>query len=468
MLFRYFKIFIVVTIFANFTTLVNSKDTPKSFADLAEKLMPSVVNISTTQTVVTKSNPFPGFEFPPGSPFEDMFKEFGTPQERKASALGSGFIIDEKGIVITNNHVIQGADDILVRVNGDKEYEATIVGKDPLSDIAVLQIKSNEKFLPVKFGNSNEARIGDWVIAIGNPFGLGGTVTAGIISARNRNIGMSRYEDFIQTDASINQGNSGGPLFNMNGEVIGINTAIIGQSGSIGIGFSIPSNNAKIVVDQLIKYGETKRGWLGVRIQYVTKEIADKEKLDKPRGALVQSVAEGSPSEKGGIKAGDIILEFDGKIINQMKELPLIVAQTEVGKTVNVKVWRNKREVIKKIKLGRLETSEDFGIQKADKTKNINIEGLKIKVRSISENDISSRKLPENTSGVLITQIDGDSPINYLNVENIIIEADGKKIKTPGDLKNIVNAALRSSDKTIKIVIYNNQNQKRSIGVKLD
>ena len=313
MLFRYFKIFIVVSIFVNFSTLVNSKDTPKSFADLAEKLMPSVVNISTTQTVVTKSNPFPGFEFPPGSPFEDMFKEFGTPQERKASALGSGFIIDKKGIVITNNHVIQGADDILVRVNGDKEYKATIVGKDPLSDIAVLQIKSNEKFIPVKFGNSDEARIGDWVIAIGNPFGLGGTVTAGIISARNRNIGMSRYEDFIQTDASINQGNSGGPLFNMNGDVIGINTAIIGQSGSIGIGFSIPSNNAKLVVDQLIKYGETKRGWLGVRIQYVTKEIADKEKLDKPRGALVQSVADGSPSEKGGIKAGDIILEFDGK-----------------------------------------------------------------------------------------------------------------------------------------------------------
>ena len=446
----------------------NAKDTPRSFADLAEKLMPSVVNISTTQTVVTKSNPFPGFEFPPGSPFEDMFKEFGTPQERKASALGSGFIIDETGIVITNNHVIQGADDILVRVNGDKEYEATIVGKDPLSDIAVLKIKSNEKFLPVKFGNSDEARIGDWVIAIGNPFGLGGTVTAGIISARNRNIGMSRYEDFIQTDASINQGNSGGPLFNMNGDVIGINTAIIGQSGSIGIGFSIPSNNAKIVVDQLIKYGETKRGWLGVRIQYVTKEIADNEKLDKPRGALVQSVAEGSPSEKGGIKAGDIILEFDGKKINQMKELPLIVAQTEVGKTVNVKVWRNKREVTKKIKLGRLETSEDFGIQKAEKSKNTIIEGLKIKVRPISENDISSRKLPTNTMGVLITQIDRDSPINYLNIENIIIEADGKKIKTPGDLKNIVNAALRSSDKTIEIVIYNNQNQKRSIGVKLN
>ena len=466
--FRYFKKFLVAIIILNFSTIAYSKDAPSSFADLAERLMPSVVNISTSQTIVSKSNPFPGFEFPPGSPFEDMFKDFGTPKKRKAYALGSGFIIDKKGIVITNNHVIQGADDILVRVNGNKEYEATIIGTDPLSDIAVLQIKSKDKFIPVKFGDSGKARIGDWVIAIGNPFGLGGTVTAGIISARNRNIGMTRYEDFIQTDASINQGNSGGPLFNMDGDVIGINTAILGQSGSIGIGFSIPSNNAKIVIDQLIKYGETKRGWLGVRIQYVTKEIADEEKLDKPKGALVVSVAEGSPSAKGGIKAGDIILEFDGKSINEMKELPLIVAQTEVGKTVDVKVWRNKREVTKKIKLGRLETSEDFNIQNSEKSKYITIEGLKIKVRPIYDSDIASRKLPENTKGVLISQIDGDSPINYLNVGNIIIEADGKKIKTPGDLKNIVNAALQSSDKSIEIVIYNNQNQKRSIGVKLD
>ena len=266
MAFRYFKKFLVAIIILNLSTTVYSKDVPRSFADLAEKLMPSVVNISTSQTVVTKSNPFPGFEFPPGSPFEDMFKDFGTPQKRKAYALGSGFIIDKRGIVITNNHVIQGADDILVRVNGDKEYEATIIGTDPLSDIAVLQIKSKDKFIPVKFGNSDKSRVGDWVIAIGNPLGLSGTVTAGIISARNRNIGMSRYEDFIQTDASINQGNSGGPLFNMDGDVIGINTAILGQSGSIGIGFSIPSNNAKIVINQLIKYGETKRGWLGVRI----------------------------------------------------------------------------------------------------------------------------------------------------------------------------------------------------------
>ena len=468
MVFRFFKIFLVGIIFFNFSTLVNSKDAPASFADLAEKLMPSVVNISTTQTIVTKSNPFPGFEFPPGSPFEDMFKEFGTPQQRKASALGSGFIIDAKGIVITNNHVIQGAEDILVRVNGDEEYEATIVGTDPLSDLAVLQIKSERKFQPVKLGDSDKARIGDWVIAIGNPFGLGGTVTSGIISARNRNIGMSRYEDFIQTDASINQGNSGGPLFNMDGDVIGINTAILGQSGSIGIGFSIPSNNAKIVIDQLIKYGETKRGWLGVRIQYVTKEIADAEKLNKPRGALVQSVADGSPSEKGGIKAGDIILEFDGKLINEMKELPLIVAQTEVGKTVDVKVWRNQREVIKKVKLGRLETSEDFNIKKAEGPKTTVIEGLKITVRALTDQDIEGRNLPKETTGAVITKIENDSPINYLKVNNIIVEAQKKKIKTVGDLKNIVNSALRSSDKTILIAIYNNQSQRRYIGVKLD
>ena len=248
------SIFIILFFFSLNATAQNY---PSSFADLAEKLMPSVVNISTTQVITTRTNPFP-FEFPPGSPFEDMFRDFGEPQQRRTSALGSGFIIDNDGRVVTNNHVIQGAEDIFVSVNGEKEYEAEIVGADPLSDIAVLKIKSNDKFSAVKFGNSDTARVGDWVIAIGNPFGLGGTVTSGIISARNRSIGLSRYEDYIQTDASINSGNSGGPLFDMNGDVIGINTAILGQSGSIGIGFSIPSNSAKKVINQLIKFGETK------------------------------------------------------------------------------------------------------------------------------------------------------------------------------------------------------------------
>ena len=467
MTFKKFQKLLIFFVFTNFILLNTARSAPNSFADLAERLMPSVVNISTTQTVSTNSNSFP-FQFPPGSPFEDMFKDFGTPQERQAYALGSGFIIDEKGIVITNNHVIQNAEDILVRVNGDEEYKAKIIGKDPLSDIAVLQIEADEKFIPVKFGDSDKSRIGDWVIAIGNPFGLGGTVTSGIISARNRSIGLARYEDFIQTDASINQGNSGGPLFNMNGDVIGINTAILGQSGSIGIGFAIPSNSAVKVINQLIEFGETKRGWLGVRIQIVTKEIAEAEELDKPRGALIVSVADGSPSDKGGIIAGDIILEFDGKLINEMKELPLIVAQTEVGKTVNVKVWRNKREVIKKITLGRLETSEDFNLKKAEVPKAKIIEKLKIEVRSLNTDDINKRKLPKDLTGVVITKIDQDSPINYLSINNIIVEADKKKIKTIGDLKNIINSAIRSSKKTIMIAIYNNQNQRRYIGVNLN
>ena len=461
--------FILVTLFLtlSFSTQSNSKTVPASFAELAEKLMPSVVNISTTQTVVTNTNPFP-FQFPPGSPFEDMFKEFGTPQERKSSALGSGFIIDEKGIVITNNHVIQDAEDIIVRVNGDEEFKAKIIGADPLSDIAVLQLETDKKFIPVAFGDSDKARIGDWVIAIGNPFGLGGTVTSGIISARNRSIGLSRYEDYIQTDASINSGNSGGPLFDMNGDVIGINTAILGRSGSIGIGFSIPSNSAKIVIDQLLEFGETKRGWLGVRIQDVTQEIADVEKLDEPRGALVASVADNSPSAKAGIKAGDIILEFNGVKINQMKELPAIVAKTKVGTNVKVKIWRNKKELTKNVLLGRLETSEDFKVTEKSSPVESTIENLKITVRKLNNEDISQRKLPNQTKGLVITKIENDSPLSSsIEVNSIIIEAQKKKIKTANDLDQIVNEVLKSNQKTILLVIYNSQNQRRYIGVKL-
>ena len=462
------KILFIILLSFNFNLVANSANMPASFADLAEKLMPSVVNISTTTTITTKSNPFP-FEFPPGSPFEDMFKDYGTPQKRQTSALGSGFIIDEKGLVITNNHVIQGAEDVFVRVNGEKNLKAKVIGADPGMDLAVLQIESDQKFTPVKFGDSDTARIGDWVIAIGNPFGLGGTVTAGIISARNRSIGLSRYEDYIQTDASINQGNSGGPLFNMDGDVVGINTAILGQSGSIGIGFAIPSNSAQKVINQLIEFGETKRGWLGVRIQTVTKDIADVEKLDEPRGALVASVAENSPSDKGGIKAGDIILEFDGQKINEMSELPRIVAETEVGKKVDLKVWRNKREITKQIILGRLETSEDFsqGLV-TEKPKEDEIEGLKIKVRLLTKDDIRDRNLPKNTTGLVITQIEKDSPINYLQVNNIIVEAQKKKINTIGDLDNIVKIALKGTEKSLLIAIYNNNNQRRYIGVKLN
>ena len=335
------KKIIYLLIFLNFTTF-QAKAVPESFADLADKLMPSVVNISTTQTIKTTSNSFP-FQFPPGSPFEEMFKDFQRPTERKASSLGSGFIINKNGTVITNNHVIQNAEDIIVRVNS-KEYKAKVIGADPYADLAVLKIDSKDIFTPVKFGDSDKARVGDWVMAIGNPFGLGGTVTSGIISARNRDINLTRYDDFIQTDASINQGNSGGPLFNLDGQVVGINTAIIapGQAGSIGIGFAIPANAASNVIDQLIKFGETRRGWLGVRIQEVTKEIAEIEKLEKPVGALVASVSENSPASKAGLKAGDIILKFDGKKIEKMRNLPKAVAGTKVGKSVTLEIWRNK------------------------------------------------------------------------------------------------------------------------------
>ena len=464
--------FTLIFVFLSFTTsLTHSKTIPNSFADLAEKLMPSVVNISSTQTIKTTSNPFP-FQFPPGSPFEDMFKEFNQPAERKATALGSGFIIDKTGIVVTNNHVIQGADDIIVSVNGSTEYKAKVLGKDPYMDLAVLKIESDEKFQPVKFGDSDKARVGDWVIAIGNPFGFGGTVTSGIISSRNRDIGLTRYDDFIQTDASINQGNSGGPLFNLDGEVIGINTAIIapGRTGSIGIGFAIPANPASNVIDQLIKFGETKRGWLGVRIQEVTKEIAEVEKLEKPEGALVASVSENSPADKAGIKAGDIILEFDGKTVDTMRTLPKLVAQTKVGKRVILEIWRNQKLITKKVLLGRLESSEQFKAEnkpEIDTSKYTKIEDLKISIRDLNKDDILKRELPKNTKGVVITEISDESPLMFVSVNDVIVELQKKKIISSKQFSDLVKEIIDSDEKTLYLAIYNSNNQRSYITVKL-
>ena len=463
------KILLILIIF-NFSIYSKAKAVPESFADLAEKLMPSVVNISTTQTVRTTSNQFP-FQFPPGSPFEEMFKDFQTPTERKASSLGSGFIIKENGMVITNNHVIAGADDILIKVNS-KEYKAKVIGADPYMDIAVLKMETKDKFKPVGFGNSDKARVGDWVVAIGNPFGLGGTVTSGIISARNRDIGMTRYDDFIQTDASINQGNSGGPLFNLKGEVVGINTAIIapGQSGSIGIGFAIPSNAASKVIDQLVNYGETRRGWLGVRIQEVTKEIAEAVELKKPEGALVASVGEKSPADKAGVKAGDIILKFDGKKIDTMRTLPKVVANTEVGKNVEIQIWRNKKLISKKLKLGRLESSEEFKEKKSKqkRTEEFEIEKLKITVRDLNKKDISSRNL-KITKGVVITEISSKSPLSgQLNINDIIIEAKRTPITKSSDLKNLVDKIIKQGDKNLLLSIIDSNNRRRYIGIKLN
>ena len=467
--FHYCLILIVLSLPTSFA---NAKNIPSSFADLAEKLMPSVVNIASTQTIKTTSNPFKNFQFPPGSPFEDMFKEFNRQTERKATALGSGFIIDRKGIVVTNNHVIQGAEDIIVSVNGSTEYKAKVIGTDPYMDLAVLQIVSDEKFETVSFGDSDKARVGDWVIAIGNPYGFGGTVTSGIISSRNRDIGLTRYDDFIQTDASINQGNSGGPLFNLDGEVIGINTAIWGpgQSGSIGIGFAIPSNSASHVISQLIEFGETKRGWLGVRIQEVTKEIAEVEKLKKPEGALVASVSENSPADKAGIKAGDIILEFDEKSVDTMRTLPKLVAQTKVGKRVTVKIWRNQKLISKRVLLGRLESSKEFKAEnkaEPDKSKYIKVENLKISVRDLDKNDISERKLPKNTTGVVVTEMSEGSPLIFVSVNDVIVELQKKKVINSNHFLNLIKEIIDNGEKTLYLAIYNSRNQRSYITVKL-
>tara|TARA_B100001057_G_scaffold452406_1_gene496245 strand:- start:1259 stop:2671 length:1413 start_codon:yes stop_codon:yes gene_type:complete len=468
---KFLKKYLLILFILNFSIFSKAKAVPESFADLAEELMPSVVYISTTQTVKTSGRQFP-FEFPPGSPFGEMFKDFERDRqtERKQSGLGSGFIIQENGVVITNNHVIAGADDILVTVN-TKEYKAKVIGADPYMDVAVLKINTKDKFQTVEFGDSDKSRVGDWVVAIGNPFGLGGTVTSGIISARNRDIGMTRYDDFIQTDASINQGNSGGPLFNLKGEVVGINTAIIapGQSGSIGIGFAIPSNAATKVIDQLISYGETRRGWLGVRIQEVTKEIAEAMDLSKTEGALVASVGEKSPADKAGIKAGDIILEFDGKKIDTMRTLPKVVANTKVGKNVQLKIWRNKKFITKNLKLGRLESSEEFEEKKSkpNKEEEVEIKNLKISVRNLNEEDISTRKL-KISKGVVITEISNKSPLKgLLNINDIIIEAKRSPINKPSDLNDVVDKAVKKGDKNLLLSIIDKNNRRTYIGVKI-
>src|ERR1700688_4156639 len=344
---------------------------PDGIADVAEKVIDAVVNISTSQTVEAKNGP--GAEgrgampqLPPGSPFEEFFDDFfknrrggpggpkgGDLQPHKTNSLGSGFIIDTSGIVVTNNHVIAAADEINLIMNDGTKIKAELVGVDKKTDLAVLKFKPNKPLIAVKFGDSDKLRLGEWVIAIGNPFSLGGTVTAGIVSARNRDINSGPYDNYIQTDAPINRGNSGGPLFNLDGEVVGINTAIISPSGgSIGIGFSVPSKTAVAVIDQLKNFGETRRGWLGVRIQLVTDEIAESLNIKPPHGALVAGIDDKGPAKPAGIEAGDVIVKFDGKDIKEMRDLPRVVADTTVGKAVEFVIIRKGQQESKTVTRG--------------------------------------------------------------------------------------------------------------------
>ena len=423
-------------------------DRPRSFADLAEQLSPAVVNISTTTiTGDNRGQQIP--QFPPGSPFEDFFKDFqDRGNQRRSQALGSGFIIDSEGIVVTNNHVIEGADEIRVTLANDKTFEATLLGRDPKTDIAVLKFDPEDEVLKaVSFGDSDALRVGDWVLAIGNPFGLGGSVTAGIVSARGRDIGSGPYDDFIQTDASINRGNSGGPLFNLDGEVIGINTAIFSQTGgSVGIGFAIASNLAANVVLQLKDYGRTRRGWLGVFIQEITPEIAESFGLENTDGALVSSVHPDGPADKGGMKAGDIVLSFNGKDISAMRSLPRIVAETEIGKSVEVRVWREGEVKLLTVTLGELEQAEKNGLLSgtpapADGPREF--AGLGFAVKPLDEAARVDLGIAEDVQGVVVAAVASGGPAAERGLEpgDVIRRVGQKPVSSVADLNEGIRDA---------------------------
>ncbi|MEM9044467.1 MAG: DegQ family serine endoprotease [Pseudomonadota bacterium] len=441
---------------------------PDSFADLAERLSPSVVNISTSQTVERPQQGTP--QVPEGSPFEDLFRDFfnrrGQPQgPREVQSLGSGFVISADGFVVTNNHVIADADEIQVNFPNGESLTATLIGTDPQTDIALLKVEPAGPLPFVKFGDSSISRVGDWVLAIGNPFGLGGSVSAGIISARNRDIQAGPYDDFIQTDAAINRGNSGGPLFNMDGDVIGVNTAIISPSGgSIGIGFSVPSNLAKSVVSQLREFGETRRGWLGVRIQVVDEEMAEAVGLDKAAGALVADVTPGGPAQAGGIEAGDVILKFDGRDVEEMRDLPRMVAETPVGKTVRVIVFRKGKTVTVKVDLGRLEGSvADAGGATApepapDAGASTDVPEMGFSITGITDTNRAEYGISDEVNGVLITDLAEGGPAASKGIQpgDVIVEVGQEPVTSAEAVTAAVAEAKEAGRKSVLFLIQTN------------
>ncbi len=452
---------------------------PASFADLAETLSPAVVNISSTQKSIIPQD-FPEMpQFPEGSPFQDFFDEFmdrrggGAPIAPQTS-LGSGFIIDAKnGYIITNNHVIKDAEDVRVTFVDDVTVDATIIGTDEKTDIAVLQIDTkNLKLTEVPFGDSDSLRVGDWTLAIGNPFGLGGSVTAGIVSARARDINSGPYDDYIQTDASINRGNSGGPLFNMRGEVIGINTAIFSPSGgSVGIGFSIPSALAQPVINQIIKYGRTRRGWLGVRIQSVTDEIAESLGLDKPRGALVASVNEQGPAKESGIKAGDIILSINGQAIKEMKMLPRIVAENDVGAEVKITFWRDGKEQTATVKIGELEKAEESGIL-SDTIKSTgagqSVDSVGLTLKPLDEALRNEYAISPSVKGIMITSVQPGSEAEKKQLQpgQVILEINQQIVTEPQEIIDIIDKAQKNARKSVLLLI-NDAGENRFVALSL-
>lgn len=451
-----------------------SPTAPMSFADLAEKLSPSVVNISSTQKVSETAEDLPQMpEFPPGSPFEEFFKDFqekrggaspdGEPAPEGVSSLGSGFIIDaEKGLIVTNNHVIRDADEVRVTLHDDTTLDAKILGKDDKTDLALLQVTSpNHKLVAVPFGNSDDMRVGDWVLAIGNPFGLGGTVTSGIISARARDINSGPYDDFIQTDASINRGNSGGPMFNLKGEVIGINTAIFSPTGgSVGIGFAIPSNLAKPIVDQLIRFGKTKRGWLGIRIQTVTPEIADSLGLKESGGALVASISPKGPAEIAKLQPGDVLLEFNGQKLSGMRQLPRLVAETPIGTDAKVLFWRDGKTQTTTVKVGELEKAESEGLVETGEVKEKAVAGTEIPsvgftVTALTDSLRETYEIPENAQGVVVTALKNNSEAadKGLAIGDVVVEINQQPIKDAEQAKKLIDDAQKAGKASVLLLV---------------
>jgi serine protease Do len=461
---------------------------PEGIADVAEKVIDAVVNISTTQTVEAKGGPGEGRgampQLPPGSPFEEFFDDFfknrrgpggqrgGDMQPHKTNSLGSGFIVDTSGIVVTNNHVIADADEINVILNDGTKIKAEIVGVDKKTDLAVLKFKPPRQLTAVKFGDSDKLRLGEWVIAIGNPFSLGGTVTAGIVSARNRDISNGPYDNYIQTDAAINRGNSGGPLFNLDGEVIGVNTLIISPTGgSIGIGFAVPSRTVAGVVDQLRQFGELRRGWLGVRIQQVTDEIAESLSIKPARGALIAGVDDKGPAKPAGIEPGDVVVTFDGHDIKEPKDLSRVVADTAVGKEVDVVIIRKGAEQTKRVTLGRLEDSDKAQPASAksqpEPEKPVTQKALGLDLANLSKDLRGRYKIKESVKGVLITGVDNasDAADKRLSAGDVIVEVAQEAVSSAADIKKRVEQLKKDGKKSVLLLVSNADGELRFVAL---
>jgi serine protease Do len=406
--------------------VADASTVPVSFAELAKKASPSVVNISTVKTVRGRGlMPMP---FGQGDPFRDFFERFfrdQMPRDFRQQSLGTGFIIDKQGYILTNNHVVEMADEIKVKFSDGKEYEAKIVGRDVKTDLALIKIESDESLQPLSLGDSEKLEVGEWVVAIGNPFGLGNTVTAGIVSAKYRQIGAGSYDNFIQTDASINPGNSGGPLLNISGEVVGINTAIFSRGGgNIGIGFAIPVDMAKDLLPQL-KQGRVVRGWLGVMVQKITPELKEKLNIKDDKGALVADVTKGGPAEKAGIERGDVIVSFDGKEIKEMRDLPFVVAATPVDKTVNVEVIRKGKKQSLEVKIGELKDDQEAALVAEAPPR------LGMTVEEVTPELARNLGLTE-MSGIVVVQVEDDSPAAAAGLRpgDVILEIDQSSVES--------------------------------------